>query len=172
MWAPQSRPHPAEVALTPASPAAAGEEQTSSPQPTVLLRRGVLAAAVCLLFFALALVLASHVMAQAWEEEEAGQTYDQIAAGEQVFTEACAVCHGSAGEGEVGPPLVGEGRLAGFRTAQRLFDFVRVAMPNDAPGTLAEQEYFDVVAFLLVWNGLNPENLPVDASTIGDISLQ
>lgn len=171
MWAPQSRPDPAEVALTPASPAAAGEEQTSSPQPTVLLRRGVLAAAVCLLLFALALVLASHVMAQAWEEE-AGQTYDQIAAGEQVFTEACAVCHGSAGEGEVGPPLVGEGRLAGFRTAKRLFDFVRVAMPNDAPGTLAEQEYFDVVAFLLVWNGLNPENLPVDASTIGDISLQ
>lgn len=96
----------------------------------------------------------------------------QIAAGQQVFREICAVCHGDQGEGGEGPPLIGPGNfLADFRTAQGLFDFIREAMPNDDPGSLQDQQYYDVLAFLLARNNFNPGGLPVDATTVEGIGL-
>ena len=38
--------------------------------------------------------------------------------------------------------------IASYGTAQRLFNYLRVAMPYGAPGSLAEGEYWDLVAFL------------------------
>lgn len=44
-------------------------------------------------------------------------------------------------------------------------------MPGDLPGILSEQEYLDVTAFLLDMNGMNPDGVPVDSSTLADIPL-
>src|SRR5438105_13818670 len=76
---------------------------------------------------------------------------DQIGAGAAVFADVCARCHGAAAEGGEGPSL-DRPTLAGYRSADRLFRFVRISMPDDAPGSLSQQEYYDVVAFLLDMN--------------------
>lgn len=68
--------------------------------------------------------------------------------------------------------LVGPRALRGFRTATLLFNFARTSMPSDAPGGLSAQAYYDVIAFLLNSNGLNPDSTLVDADSIQSIALQ
>jgi mono/diheme cytochrome c family protein len=94
----------------------------------------------------------------------------QVESGAAVFGDWCAICHGAAAEGGEGPAL-DRRTLASYRSADRLFRFVSVSMPGDLPGILNEQEYFDVVAFLLDMNGMNPDGVPVDGSTLADIPL-
>lgn len=97
---------------------------------------------------------------------------DQVSAGQAVFTQVCSRCHGDLGEGGEGPPIIGRGNaLADYRNARRLFNFLLESMPNDEPGTLSQQQYYDVVAFLLARNSWNSQGLPVDASTAESISL-
>jgi len=94
----------------------------------------------------------------------------QVESGAAVFAEWCALCHGAAGEGGEGPAL-DRRTLATYRSADRLFRFVAISMPGDLPGILSEQEYLDVTAFLLDMNGMNPDGVPVDSSTLADIPL-
>jgi mono/diheme cytochrome c family protein len=94
----------------------------------------------------------------------------QIESGAAVFLASCARCHGAAAEGGRGPALDAP-TLGGYRTADRLFRYISLSMPEDDPGSLAEQEYYDVIAFLLDLNGSNPDGIPVDPSTAPDISL-
>ncbi len=88
-------------------------------------------------------------------------------AGKQVFTGNCSGCHGPGGEGGIGPALIGAGQgLAKYPSAQSLLKFVQSSMPLDAPGSLREEDYWDVLAFILQGNGiiaadtLNPEEAP------------
>lgn len=63
------------------------------------------------------------------------------------------------------PPLIGPGSLARFVSAESLFQFIRVAMPYQAAGSLSEAEYLAILAFLArahaVWGShpLTPDNL-------------
>jgi polar amino acid transport system substrate-binding protein len=75
--------------------------------------------------------------------------------GKAVFLARCAQCHGERGEGNTGRQLVAPwDPLAGYRTADNLFAYVSRAMPFDNPGSLKDQEYWDVIAFLLNANGV------------------
>lgn len=98
---------------------------------------------------------------------------DQLAAGEQVFREICSVCHGEQGQGgDEAPTIIGPGNLlADYQTAKGLFDFIRENMPNDDPGSLQEQQYYDALAYLLSRNDFNPAGLPVNPTTLEHISL-
>jgi mono/diheme cytochrome c family protein len=90
----------------------------------------------------------------------------QIELGKQLYADACATCHGDAGEGtEDGPPLVGEGVLPAeprpgakrevrFRTAADVYAFARTTMPADDPGALAADQYLAICAFALRANGI------------------
>ncbi len=86
------------------------------------------------------------------------QTWSESAeTGRSVFADRCATCHGDQGQGLVGPPLLGpSSHLEKFSTVQGLLDFISLAMPQDAPGSLSRQEYQGVMAFLLVQNNLVP----------------
>lgn len=58
------------------------------------------------------------------------------------------------------PQLIGPGSLAKFDSAGRLFAYVRGAMPYHSPGSLEDETYWRVVAFLLRENGVDvPQNL-------------
>lgn len=63
------------------------------------------------------------------------------------------------------PAVLGPGSLTRFRSAAVLYDYLRVAMPFNLPGTLTEADYLAITAFLLrghgAWNGapLTPANL-------------
>src|SRR5436190_14349634 len=96
---------------------------------------------------------------------------DQVAAGAVVFSNVCATCHGGQAEGGEGPALE-QSNLSSYRSADRLFRFVRISMPNDDPGSLSDSEYYAAVAFLLDLNGMNPDGVILDSSTAADVSLE
>lgn len=89
---------------------------------------------------------------------------EQYGVGKEVYTKACASCHGDAGEGNPkNPPLVGEKALpekatfakaklrkkVAFKTAKDVFDFIKAKMPIDKAGTLSDDEYLAVEAWFL-----------------------
>jgi hypothetical protein len=52
------------------------------------------------------------------------------------------------------PAVIGSEALQRFDQAQNLYDFIRSAMPYNAPGSLPAIEYLQLTAFLLERNGL------------------
>jgi thiosulfate dehydrogenase len=74
------------------------------------------------------------------------------AAGGRVFAASCAKCHGAAGEGTAGaPPVWGPNSYnvgAGMSRVRTAAEFISRNMPFDAPGTLTDQQAFDVAAFV------------------------
>ena len=81
--------------------------------------------------------------------------------GAEVYATQCARCHGpTATEGGIGPRLVSEPGPwqpgmpitigSYWPYAETVFDYVRRAMPFDAPGTLEDDQVYAVVAWLLV----------------------
>src|ERR1700712_3908953 len=80
----------------------------------------------------------------------------QVEAGRQAFIQHCMVCHGAKlqgiGDAQV---LVGKDFLDawGKDTIKELFTAVRVEMPQNDPGSLSDEMYLNLVAFLLHANG-------------------
>src|SRR5262249_34091197 len=80
----------------------------------------------------------------------------QAARGQQVYTRACAVCHLDTLQGDaVSPALVGPSFFARFPdfTALETVTAIRDAMPQNAPDSLGDQAYVDLLAYLLKMNG-------------------
>ena len=77
--------------------------------------------------------------------------YSQVQAerGQQLFSEACMVCH-QPEEFADGGYMDG---WSGMRVND-LVEFIRSTMPEDNPGRLRRKEYIDIVAFLFQQNGL------------------
>jgi cytochrome c oxidase subunit 2 len=93
--------------------------------------------------------------------------------GDTVFANTCAVCHGDAGQGKIGPPLIGANQhLANYQTGQGLFDFISADMPLDKPGSLTHQQYLDLVAFLMVQNHDVAEGIPFNESELNAMGLR
>jgi hypothetical protein len=66
------------------------------------------------------------------------------------------------------PAIIGPGLLDKYRNASGLYSFVHAAMPREAPGSLSDEVYWQLVAFLLRENGydfpeenLGPENAEI-----------
>jgi mono/diheme cytochrome c family protein len=81
----------------------------------------------------------------------------QLSRGEDVYFADCAQCHNddlSGGAMHSAPPLAGDAFLMRWtgRTAQDLLELARTTMPEGQPRSLNDQEYLDVVAFVLARN--------------------
>lgn len=72
--------------------------------------------------------------------------HDPVAAGGQLYTRHCASCHES--QQGIGPAL-SDAVVESYGSSNGLVEYLRVTMPYGAPGTLTEQEYRDVAAYLL-----------------------
>jgi len=75
----------------------------------------------------------------------------QVRAGEAVFAEHCARCHGAQLQGS--PPLVGSGFAVQYGSAWELYQYTRQTMPQDAPGSLDDRRYLEAIAYVLHANG-------------------
>jgi thiosulfate dehydrogenase len=68
------------------------------------------------------------------------------------FASKCALCHGPNGQGtDVAPPLWGPRSFnigAGMGRLRQAAAFIKQVMPQNAPGTLSEQEAFDLAALV------------------------
>src|SRR3979490_724030 len=102
--------------------------------------------------------------------------------GHEVFDQQCAACHGAKGEGGIGDRLAGgQGTLATpnpVRTvgsywpyAPTLFDYIRRAMPQNAPQSLGNDDVYAVSAYILHLNGLLPADATLDAKMLGTIKM-
>ena len=105
-----------------------------------------------------------------------------VSQGSEVFNQQCAACHGAKGEGGVGDRLVGgQGTLGTpkpVRTvgsywpyAPTLFDYIRRAMPQNAPQSLSNDDVYAVSAYILSLNGLLPADATLDAKALAAIRM-
>ena len=67
------------------------------------------------------------------------------------------------------PALAGSGALNKFATAANLYGFIRAAMPFQNPGSLTEEQYYQIVAFLLRQNGLMDGQTEVNSTNAAQI---
>ena len=72
---------------------------------------------------------------------------EQADRGETVFSDVCSACHSAS-------QFRGETFDMNWtsRTLRDLYRLIRTTMPQDSPGRLSDQEYIDVVAYLLKLN--------------------
>ena len=103
--------------------------------------------------FALVIGAAQVVGADNGADDDAPRwfTTEQAERGEETYASACAHCHGNDLDGN--PPLVGEFFLDRFDHVWALFDLTRETMPEDDPGSLSDETYGDIVAYVLERNG-------------------
>jgi mono/diheme cytochrome c family protein len=93
-------------------------------------------------------------------------TTSQAEAGAQAYaSSACAACHMPDLSGAEGPPLVGPSFTGnwGNGPVSALFQFTKENMPATAPGSLSDQTYVEIVAYLLSRNGLPAGETPLSA---------
>ena len=103
--------------------------------------------------------------------------------GEAVYAAKCLGCHGEKGAGKPNDQLVGGiDTLTGEQTpvktvgsfwpyATTLFDYVRRAMPFNAPRSLSSDEVYAVCAYILQLNGIIGENAVMNAQTLAKVQM-
>lgn len=96
--------------------------------------------------------------------------------GEKVADTTCIGCHGPGLDGgDSGPKLVGEAFLSNWSSQplSELFDWIREAMPPEAPGSLSKEDTAAVVAYILKQNKM-PEGkqpLPTERDALSRIQV-
>ena len=104
------------------------------------------------------------------------------AQGAKLYAERCSACHGDNGKGsEHGAAMVGgpaRASLDGGKTianfwpyATTIFDFVRRAMPYNAPHSLKDDEVYALTAYLLSLNKLIGDNEVMNAQTLPKVKM-
>jgi len=91
----------------------------------------------------------------------------QVAHGKALYQSSCAKCHGEQLEGIVGPALSGPAFAPASNshlTIGGIYQYMSTNMPADHPGKLADQDYADLLAFLLYTNGYESGSTKMTAS--------
>lgn len=118
--------------------------------------------------FAAATVLGAAAQ-QAGSTNQGVYTTAQATRGQRLYGEHCEQCHGSdlggSDFGDGAPRLKRADFMAG-RTLREAFDRTKRSMPFDAPGSLPDQSYVDILSFLLRENGHPPGSQ--EMSTVPD----
>lgn len=104
------------------------------------------------------------------------------AQGAKIFALKCAACHGPEGIGASAEPLIGEvGSLASeypektvnsyWPYATTLFDYIRHAMPIDAPFSLSADEVYALSAYILSQDGIITPESELNEKTLPQITM-
>ena len=103
-------------------------------------------------------------------------TAAQARRGRRVYDQNCESCHGPELKGGEMAPSVAGGDFIVFWTelpVGTLFDRIKTTMPEDGPGRLSDEEYTDVVAYLLDANDYpaGEAELPTDKMALDAIMI-
>ena len=100
-------------------------------------------------------------------------TEAQSVAGEAVYDQNCAVCHGEAASGQRGPQLVGEEFFEDWRedSLGALYGFIRSNMPRRRP-PLDDPDYLAVTTYILRENGFPAGNDELTVSAMGAVRIE
>lgn len=108
---------------------------------------------------------------------------DQAARGRQVYFGACGLCHGRRLNGAPDdpdmlstPPLARARFLRVWegRSLAALLAYTRLTMPEDNPASLRDEEYADVVAYMLSMSRMpaGEDELPADSRALANIVIR
>ncbi len=104
------------------------------------------------------------------------------AQGAQIFAQKCVTCHGEKGVGGSASALLPRGPITSINGGEKtignfwpyastLFDYIRRAMPWQAPKTLNSNEVYALTAYLLALNKVIDEGAGLDAATLAKIKM-
>jgi len=122
-------------------------------------------------------LLSAVLFAQAASSTRDGvYTTEQVAQGQALYKDQCAVCHDNAtGDGQI-PALTGEAFLNNWagQSVGDLFNKLQTTMPASAPGSLKPDQVAQIVAYILSQNnypaGKTP--LPSDQKSLQAIHFE
>jgi alcohol dehydrogenase (cytochrome c) len=102
-----------------------------------------------------------------------GYTSAQASHGAAVYSQDCMQCHGANLQGDSGPALAGQifQQAYGTGTAAQLYDFISRQMPQNQPGSLSQQQYLDVTAYVLSRNGYPSGNTPLQIASLSKLPM-
>jgi cytochrome c len=103
-------------------------------------------------------------------------------AGQPIFAQKCAGCHGANAEGtQSGPRLVdptpftvgtNQPTIGNYWPyATTVWDYIHRAMPFDAPGSLSNDEVYALTAYLLAQNGIISADDRMDAQSLPAVQM-
>ena len=78
----------------------------------------------------------------------------QAQKGVDAYETSCAMCHGANMEGAQAPTLLGATLTNQYPTVGALMQFIVQNMPMNDPGSLSHEDYVDILAYVLLKNGL------------------
>ena len=118
-------------------------------------------------------VLTASVTALGGQQSPSRSVYtaEQAQAGRALYEGACASCHRTDLQGSFEAPALAGGNFLndwGERTAAELIDRIGATMPPDQPGSLADDAYLHIVAYVLQANGA-PAGREALAPTAGTV---
>jgi S-disulfanyl-L-cysteine oxidoreductase SoxD len=107
--------------------------------------------------------------------------------GKKVYAEACAACHGEKLEG-IPKPGIGGDKLIGARGslaseapvktiesfwpyASTLVDYIKRAMPFNAPGSLSNDDVYAVTAYILAEANIVPKTAVLDQDSVAKVEM-
>ena len=92
----------------------------------------------------------------------------QAAAGRSVYSMQCSACHSTSAHS--GPAFMKSWQ---GRTVWDLYAFLKDNMPQSEPGALSDQEYIQVVSYMLSLNKMPPgqQDLSVDQTLLKSIRI-
>ncbi|MFN3449122.1 MAG: c-type cytochrome [Roseococcus sp.] len=99
----------------------------------------------------------------------------QIAEGQRLYAEHCALCHGADGRRGEGfqTPIWGERtQIRKFNTAFGLFEYNQMMMPFDDPSKLSDEQKWAVVAYILANHGAIARDATLDPARAAEIAIR
>ncbi len=110
-------------------------------------------------------------------------TEAQALRGRGVYPGACGGCHGRRLNGAPDdpdmlstPPLARAKFLRGWegRSLATLFEYTRATMPESNPGSLTDEEYVDIIAYMLSVSGMPPgdDELQPDPQSLAQVVIE
>jgi cytochrome c len=106
--------------------------------------------------------------------------------GRVIYVQSCAACHGDKLQGGIGDRLIGgRGTLVNSDPAKApvktvesywpyattLFDYIKRAMPMNAPGSLSDDQVYAVSAYILSQAKIIPEDATLDARSLAAVRM-
>ena len=92
----------------------------------------------------------------------------QVAHGKRLYGSSCAKCHGANMQGVTAPALSGPAfapASGSHLTIGGIYTYMSTNMPADRPGKMKDDEYADIMAYLLNANGYGPGTTKMTADT-------
>jgi mono/diheme cytochrome c family protein len=122
-----------------------------------------------LIFAGLFTIPSTGLAAQSRTTQTGVYSAEQAARGEDIYAGMCKSCHAAVSHTGVAFQKSWDGR-----SLSELFGYISTRMPKNEPGSLAPEEYADVLAYLLELNQMpvGKTELPPDTTVLGRIRIE